>query len=316
MEYALVTGGAGFIGSHLVEALVREGFRVRVLDDLSTGSLSNLSAVQNQIDFTKGTVLEAGLCTRLCRGAKHVIHLAAIASVPYSIENPLTTQSVNITGTLNVLAAARDAEVKRVVFASSSSIYGTKAPCPQTIDLMPDPASPYAVTKVTGEYYMRVYHSCFDLDTVNLRFFNVYGPRQLPEGPYASVIPKFATTMLNGGRPVIEGDGEQTRDFIHVTDCVKAILCATTAPGIGGMTFNVASGTEVSVNELFKRISGTLAYRHKAERVNPRPGDVRRSVANIESSTELLDFQPAFNLEAGIANTLRWYSDHYMASRR
>jgi nucleoside-diphosphate-sugar epimerase len=314
MQIVLVTGGAGFIGSHLVEALVRDGYKVRVLDDLSTGSLNNLSSVRNQIEFTKGTVLEAGLCTRLSRDASYVIHLAAIASVPYSIENPLTTQTVNVTGTLNILAAARDAEIQRVVFASSSSVYGPTAPCPQTTGLTPDPASPYAVTKVTGEYYMRVYFSCFGLETVNLRFFNVYGPRQLPEGPYASVIPKFATTMLNGGKPVIEGDGEQTRDFIHVSDCVQAISRAMTAPGVSGQTFNVASGTEISVNELFQRISGAMAYRGAPEMAEARPGDVRQSLADIGPSVASLGFDPHYTLDQGIAETLRWYSDHYMAS--
>jgi nucleoside-diphosphate-sugar epimerase len=315
MQIVLVTGGAGFIGSHLVEALVRDGYKVRVLDDLSTGSLNNLSSVRNQIEFTKGTVLESGLCTRLCRDTSHVVHLAAIASVPFSIENPLTTQTVNVTGTLNILAAARDADIKRVVFASSSSVYGPDAPCPQTTGLTPDPVSPYAVTKVTGEYYMKVYSSCFGLDTVNLRFFNVYGPRQMPEGPYASVIPKFATTMLNGGRPVIEGDGEQTRDFIHVSDCVQAIMRAMTADGVSGQTFNVASGTEISVNELFQRIGGTLAYRGGPEMAEARPGDVRQSLADISATQAKLGFEPRFSLDQGIADTLRWYSDHYMAGR-
>ena len=315
MSTVLITGGAGFIGSHLVERLVRDGNSVRVLDDLSTGSLANLSSVRNQIQFTKGTVLESNLLSRLCREVDYVVHLAAIASVPYSIENPLTTQSVNVTGTLNMLAAARDADVKRVVFASSSSIYGANAPCPQVTGLVPDPASPYAVTKVAGEYYMRVFHTCFELETVNLRFYNVYGPRQLPEGPYASVIPKFATTMLNGGLPVIEGDGGQTRDFIYVQDCVQCIVKALLSEGVSGQTFNVASGTDISVNGLYKLISGLLAYKGQPQRTDARPGDVRHSVAEICGTVEKLGYEPRYTLEQGIGETLRWYSDHHAGRR-
>jgi nucleoside-diphosphate-sugar epimerase len=315
MTWVAVTGGAGFIGSHLVTSLIERGFQVRVLDNLSTGSLDNLSHVREAVDFVNGSIEDEALCRKVFDGVRYLWHLAALGSVPRSLRDPLSANRTNVDGTLAVLWAARQMGVERVVFASSSSVYGTNGNGKQDISDLPRPASPYAVTKVTGEQYMRVFYECYGLETVSLRYFNVYGQRQDPDNPYAAVIPSFIRSLLAGQPAHIEGDGEQGRDFIFVDDCVQACFKAMMASSAAGKVYNVARGDLTTINELYDTICKLLDVRIKPVHIEPRPGDVRRSRADISATIADLYFEPEVSLEDGLDKTIPWYREYFSARR-
>jgi len=309
MYRILVTGGAGFIGSNLCEGLLAKGCRVRVLDNLSTGKIENLEGVIGSIEFFRGDVRDIRAVEMAVKGVDYIIHLAALGSVARSIEDPFTTNDVNVNGTLNVLLAAKDTFVRRVVFASSSSVYGDTPVLPKKEDMPPCPRSPYAVSKLAGEAYCQVFNGVYGLETVALRYFNVYGRRQRPDSMYAAVIPRFMAALLNGGRPVIYGDGEQRRDFTFVDDCNQANMKACFAPGVQGRRFNVARGSMISVNELFRKLARLSGSGIEPEYAFARKGDVRDSLADISAAREALSYEPAFDMDAGLARTFDWYSD-------
>jgi len=301
---ALVTGGAGFIGSHLSDQLLAEGWSVRVLDDFSSGRPENLSSVRDQVELLRGSVCDEDLLRRAVAGVEVVFHQAAVPSVPRSLAEPLRTNEVNVTGTLRLLEAARRGGVRRVVYAASSSAYGNTAELPKVETMPPSPLSPYALQKYAGEVYCRLYHSLYGLETVALRYFNVFGPRQDPASEYAAVVPRFIVACLSGSRPVVYGDGEQTRDFTFVADAVQANLRAADAPGAPGAVLNVAGGRRTSLNALLglvREITGSdVAARHEPS----RPGDVRDSLADLGRAHALLGFEPAVSLREGLVRTV------------
>jgi UDP-glucose 4-epimerase len=300
----LVTGGAGFVGSHLVERLLEAGGAVRVLDDFSTGKRENLRAVRDRIEEIEGDVRVAATVHQAMHGVDVVFHQAAIASVPRSLEDPETTLAVNLTGTLRVLQAAREAGVRRVVFASSASVYGDAAVSPITEDVMPRPLSPYAISKLAGEQLCGVFTRVFALETVALRYFNVFGPRQDPSSPYSGVIARFQHLLAIGSTPVIYGDGEQSRDFVYVSDVVEANLRAATAPAAAGAVVNVASGCAVSVNTLLATMA-RLADRSVRPAYQPgRPGDVRRSRADLSLARAELGYEPGVAIADGLRRVM------------
>jgi UDP-glucose 4-epimerase len=300
----IVTGGAGFIGSHLAEELVKRGYRVTVLDDLSTGKRANIQPLltQGDIQFIEGSVTDLPLLTRLFHDVSYVFHLAAIPSVPRSMENPLASHGVNATGTLNVLLAAKHNKVRKVVYASSSAVYGDTPTLPKKEEMSPNPQSPYAVSKLAGEYYCQVFSRVFDFATVCLRYFNVYGPRQDPSSQYAAVVPRFMDRLFGGEPPIIFGDGEQTRDFTFVKDAVEAnILAAESDPG---GVFNIGTGRRVSVNELAMLISRLTGKGIKPIHQEPRPGDIKHSLADISKARQF-GYNPKYSLEEGLRETIR-----------
>ncbi len=306
---ALVTGGAGFIGSHLVEGLLRRGWRVRVLDDFSSGFEENLASVRKRIELVNGDVRDVSVLARSVAGADVVFHQAAIASVPRSVEEPFETHDVNLNGTLRLLEGARDAGVRRVVFAASAAIYGEGGELPKHEEMPPAPTSPYALQKYAGECYCAFFSRFHGLETVSLRYFNVYGPRQSPSSAYASVIPLFVHSCLTHEMARIDGDGEQTRDFVFVGDVVHANLLAADAAGASGTTMNVASGHRTSVNELLATIQEITGVHVAPKHSEGRPGDVRHSRADIGRAQELLGFEPETTLQEGLRDTVERSQD-------
>jgi UDP-glucose 4-epimerase len=309
MAVCLVTGGAGFIGSHLTEALVRRGHEVRVLDDLSTGSLDNLGAVRDGIDFIEGDVTDPECVRQWCRGVDWVFHQAALASVPRSVADPLATHRVCATGTLHVLVAARDAGVRRVVYAASSSAYGNSVRLPKEETDPTAPLSPYATAKLAGEHYCAAFSEVYGLETVRLRYFNVFGPRQSPDSPYAAVVPLFIRALTEGRRPRIHGDGEQSRDFTFVADVVQANLLAAEAPGVSGRVFNVACGRRTSLLELVRTLNRLLGTDVAPEHGPARPGDVRHSQADVRRACEALGYRPTTDVTEGLRRCLEWWEE-------
>ena len=309
MRY-LVTGGAGFIGSHLVEHLVGDGHHVVVLDDFSTGRRENLEGIRAPFELIEGTVTDTATCARACRGVDFVLHQAALASVPRSLRDPVATHQANATGTLNVLLAARDAGVKRVVYAASSSAYGNTAELPKHESMVPRPLSPYAVSKLAGEQYCRALAASFGIETVALRYFNIFGPRQDPNSQYAAVVPKFITAAQKSEGPVIYGDGEQTRDFTFVANAVRANMLACIAPATSccGEVFNVGCGTRISVNVLWQRIAALLECTAQPHYVPSRAGDVRDSLASLQQSERCLGYSPVATIDDGLRQTVEWYT--------
>jgi len=301
---ALVTGGAGFVGSHLVDRLVRDGWRVRVLDDFSSGRDENLETSHAAIELVRGDLRDAAALERAVAGAEVVFHQAAVPSVPRSVAEPLRTHEVNATGTLLVLEAARRAGVRRVVYAASSSAYGDTPELPKVETMPPRPRSPYALQKWTGEAYCRLYTELFGLETVSLRYFNVFGPRQDPKSEYAAVVPRFATACLRGDAPVVYGDGEQTRDFTFVEDAVQANALAADAPGAAGAMVNVAGGRRVSLNELLGLLRELTGASALARYEPARAGDVRDSLADLSRARALLGYEPAVGLREGLLRTV------------
>ena len=303
----VVTGGAGFIGSNLVELLLEEGHAVLILDDLSTGKHANVSNFLGRRDcrFVKGSITDLRLLKEVFQDVECVFHQAAIPSVQRSVENPRATHEANVNGTLNVLLAARDCGVEKVIYASSSSVYGDTPTLPKHEEMLPTPKSPYAVSKLTGEYYCRVFAEVYGLQTVSLRYFNVYGPRQDPYSEYAAVIPRFITRILAHLPPVIYGDGTQTRDFTFVKDVARANLLAAERDAEG--VFNIACGVRISVNELASRIMELIGVELEMRYDEPRPGDIKDSLADITRAREALGFQPEFALTDGLEETIRWF---------
>jgi nucleoside-diphosphate-sugar epimerase len=306
---ALVTGGAGFIGSHLVEALVSGGCRVTVLDNLSSGNESNLKAWAGQLHFINGDIRDRRAVETAVAGCEAVFHLAAVVSVPKTTEDPIGSAEVNEAGSLNVLEAARRAAVRRFVFASSSAVYGDDPNLPKREDMPPKPLTPYAVQKLAVEYYLRVYQSLYGLETVGLRFFNVFGPRQDPSSPYSGVISIFMTRALNGEPPVIYGDGCQSRDFVFVGDVVQALVSAARSPSAPGKVFNVGTGQSVTINGLWETVATLSGTASQPVHGPPRPGDVPHSVSAIDTARADLGFAPGVSFEKGLAMTMDWYRE-------
>src|SRR5262245_7264785 len=303
----LVTGGAGFIGSHICERLLRDGHAVRVLDDFSNGKEANLEGMLNEIELFRGSVCDRDIVGRAVKGAYVVFHQAALGSVPRSVADPLATHESNITGTLNVLLAARDLGTRRVVFASSSSVYGETPVLPKHEDMKPEPLSPYALSKLSAEQYCGVFHRVYGFETVALRYFNIFGPRQDPESQYAAVIPKFITAILEGRPPVIFGDGLQSRDFTYIDNVVEANLLAGEAEAAAGRFFNVACGGRYSLLDLLAKIKNILASDIEPIHEAPRPGDVRDSQASIEAAKSVLGYKVLVDFDEGLRRTVEWY---------
>ncbi len=307
MQY-LVTGGAGFIGSNTVDELVRRGHGVTVLDDLSAGKEANLEKVRQQITFIRGSVTDREAVEKACHGADYVLHLAARTSVPRSVKQPLETNQINVDGTLNVLVAARDAGVRRAVFASSSSIYGDTPTLPKHEGMPPAPISPYGVSKLVGELYGRVFYRTYGLDFVALRYFNVFGPRQDPGSPYSGVLSLFIAAMRNGGEPNVFGDGEQSRDFTFVQNVVAANIQACETPGIGGRAFNLGTGGRYTLNYTLRLLEGFAGRQAKAKHGPPREGDIRDSQADISLAAQSFGYKPQIVFEDGLRRTWDWYT--------
>ena len=306
----LVTGGAGFIGSHLVQALLENGHDVRVLDNFATGRRTNLLGIDGDFDLVEGDIQSYERVHNAALGCEIVLHQAAMPSVPRSIQDPLTSNASNVIGTLNVLLAARDNGVRRVVFASSSSVYGASAALPKEESQMPLPISPYAVAKLAGEGYCRSFHAVYDLETVALRYFNVFGPRQDPLSQYAAVIPNFLTAALDGERPTVFGDGTQTRDFTYISNVVDANLLAIQAANVAGQSINVACGARISLNDVLDTLSELTEKQLEPVYLPPRTGDVPHSMANIELARAVLGFEPKVTFREGLARTI----DHFERS--
>ncbi len=302
----LVTGGAGFIGSHVVTELLRRGHGVRVLDNFSTGRRENLEPVLGDVELVEGDMRSYERAHNAVKGVDLVVHLAALPSVPRSVQDPLTTNEANITGTLNVLLAARDNDVRRVVLASSSSVYGANAAMPKREDLVPQPISPYAVSKLAAEQYARAFATVYGLETVSLRYFNVFGPRQDPTSQYSGVVPRFMRLAIEGGRPLVFGDGEQSRDFTYVANVVDATLSAATTAGAAGAICNVGCGDPKTVLELIAAVSRVSGRDLTPEFGPPRPGDVKHSFADITLAGALLGYKPQVDFEQGIEHTFVW----------
>jgi nucleoside-diphosphate-sugar epimerase len=306
MAHYLVTGGAGFIGSHLCEELTRRGERVRVADSLVTGKRSNLDHLPS-IEFVQGDLADPEFAKQAVQGIDYVLHQAALPSVPRSVKDPITSNRANVDATLNVLVAARDAGVKRLVFAGSSSAYGNTATLPKHEEMPTSPLSPYALQKVVGEQYLQMFTTLYELETVTIRYFNVFGPRQDPGSPYSGVISLFATALLENRAPTIYGDGEQTRDFTYVANVVDGVLRACTSPGAVGRVINVATGSRVSLNQLFEAMKRLIGADVTPQYGPSRAGDVQDSQADITRAREILGYQPIVSFEEGLKRTVDWY---------
>jgi len=310
MRY-LVTGGAGFIGSNTVDELVRRGHGVVVLDDLSSGKEDNLAEVRSKITFMKGSITDIEAVQKAMVQADYVIHLAARTSVPRSVKDPVDTNRINVDGTLNVLVAARDNKVKRVVFAASSSAYGDTPKLPKSEDMQPAPISPYGVSKYVGELYDQTFGRCYGLENVCLRYFNIFGPRQDPDSPYSGVLSRFSAAFLDSTPPVVFGDGEQTRDFTYVDNAVLANTLACEAPSASGRTFNVGTGHAVSLNQVLQMLQKASGKTLETKYEPSREGDIRDSLADIRLAKEFLGYEPAVLFEEGLERTYAWYQAHH-----
>jgi len=308
MAHYLVTGGAGFIGSHLVEALAARGDRVRVVDSLITGKRRNLDSVPGA-EFIEGDLADVEVARRAVAGVDFVLHQAAIPSVPRSVQDPIASNRANIDASVNVLVAARDAGVKRLVYAGSSSAYGNTPTLPKQEDMPTAPLSPYALQKLVAEQYAAMFTRLYGLETVTIRYFNVFGPRQDPSSPYSGVISLFISALAEGRRPTIYGDGEQTRDFTYVANVVDGVLRACAAPGASGTVINVATGGRISLNALFRTLRDILGVRVEPIYAEPRAGDVRDSQADITRARTLLGYEPTVSLEEGLRKTVEWYRE-------
>jgi nucleoside-diphosphate-sugar epimerase len=310
MTRCLVTGGAGFIGSHLAHALLEKGWEVRILDNLSTGKIENMDGFRDRVEFIEGTITDYDTARRCCEGMDVVFHEAALASVPRSVDDPLTSNFHNVEGTLTMLIAARDAGVKRFVYAASSSAYGDSPELPKREDMRYDPMSPYAVNKYVGELYLSVFDRLYGLSCVGVRYFNVFGERQDPQSQYAAVIPLFITQMLKGDAPTINGDGTISRDFTYIQNVVHANICAAEADAPGGRTVNVACGDRFSLNDLFYAIQEHAGTNLEPAYGPERAGDVPHSQADISLAKEVLGYEPVVTFEKGLEKTVAWYKDN------
>ena len=309
MSLYLITGVAGFIGSSLARAVLSRGDQVRGVDNFATGNRENIAEILDRIDFRAADIGDLDAMHKACAGVDFVLHQAAIPSVPKSVLDPLGSNRANVDGTVNVLVAARDAKVKRVVYAASSSAYGDTPTLPKHEDMKPDPISPYAVAKLASEQYMISFFRCYGLETVSLRYFNIFGPHQDPSSPYSGVLAKFITQMLRGEQPTINGDGEQSRDFTYIDNAVDANLLACTAPAqkAAGEMFNVATGRRVTLNETFKLLQGLTSYKGQPKYGPERGGDVKHSLADISKAEVSLGYKPNVDFEEGLRRTVEWY---------
>jgi nucleoside-diphosphate-sugar epimerase len=316
MAKYLVTGAAGFIGSSLVRALLDRREQVRGVDNFATGKRENLAGILERMDFREADILDLGAMHKACEGVDFVLHQAAIPSVPKSVLDPLGSNRTNVDGTANVLVAARDAKVKRVVYAASSSAYGDTPTLPKYEAMKPDPISPYAVAKLASEYYLVSFYRCYGLETVSLRYFNIFGPRQDPSSPYSGVLAKFTTLMLRGEQPVIFGDGEQSRDFSYIDNAVSANLLACSAPAseCAGRVFNVATGRRVTLNETVDVLKKLTGYTGTVKYGPERGGDIKHSLADITLAQKHLGYKPLVNFEEGLSRTVDWYRSETQAA--
>src|SRR5713101_4251526 len=317
MAKYLVTGAAGFIGSSLVRTLLERGEQVRGMDNFDTGRRENLTEVLNRMDFREADILDLDAMHKACEGVDYVLHQAAIPSVPKSVLDPLGSNRANVDGTVNVLVAARDAKVKRVVYAASSSAYGDTPTLPKQEDMTPNPISPYAVAKLASEHYMISFYRCYGLETVCLRYFNIFGPRQDPTSPYSGVLAKFITQMLKGEQPTILGDGKQSRDFTYVDNAVEANLlaCKAAANEVAGRVFNVATGRRVDLNETFQILKKLTGYPENVSYGPERAGDVKHSLADLSRAKKHLGYTPKVDFEEGLRRTIDWYRNQERAAR-
>ncbi|MGA1987222.1 MAG: SDR family oxidoreductase [Candidatus Sulfotelmatobacter sp.] len=309
MALYLITGISGFIGSSLARALLARSEQVRGVDNYSTGKRENIADILDRIDFREADILDLDAMHKACAGVDFVLHQAAIPSVPKSVLDPLASNRANLDGTVNLLVAARDAKVKRLVFAASSSAYGETPTLPKLESMNPDPISPYAVAKLASEHYLISFYRCYQLETVALRYFNIFGPRQDPSSPYSGVLAKFITLMLRGEQPAVYGDGEQSRDFTYIDNAVEANLLACTAPATqaAGQIFNVATGRRVTLNETFKLLQTLTAYSGQPRYEPERGGDIKHSLADISKAEAALGYRPKINFEEGLRLTVEWY---------
>jgi UDP-N-acetylglucosamine/UDP-N-acetyl-alpha-D-glucosaminouronate 4-epimerase len=310
MRY-VVTGGAGFIGSNIVDELLRRGQQVIVVDDLSGGKEANLAGVREKIDVRIGTITDLAVMQSACKGADYVIHLAALASVPRSVKDPIASNHVNIDGTLNVLVAARDAKVRRVVFAASSSAYGESASLPKIETMRPEPISPYGVTKYVGELYAQVFGRVYGLENASMRYFNVFGPRQDPTSQYSGVLSRFMLALIEGRAPVIYGDGEQSRDFTYIENIVDETLRACETDGASGLVFNGGTGARITLNDVLKLLEKITGKKIQAKYEPARTGDILHSQADISLARKVLGYEPRVHFEEGLRRTWDWYSSAY-----
>lgn len=308
MASYLVTGGAGFIGSNIVEALIEKGERVRVVDNFSTGKRENIAPFMDKIEFMEADILDMKTMNDACKGIDYVLHQAALPSVPRSVTDPISSNRTNVDGTVNILWAAKEAGVKRVVYASSSSAYGNTPVLPKKEDMPADPLSPYAISKYAGELYTQIFYQIYGLSTVSLRYFNVFGPRQDPDSQYAAVIPKFIDSLMMDKPPVIFGDGEQSRDFTFVKNVVQANILAAQAEEASGHVFNIACGERITLNQLVKKLKGILNSPLDPKYTDPRPGDVKHSLADISRAESILNYKPIYNTEDGLLETAKWFT--------
>jgi nucleoside-diphosphate-sugar epimerase len=305
----LITGIGGFIGSSIARALLARGHEVRGADNFSTGRRENISEILDRIEFREADILDLNAMRRACTGVDFVFHEAAIPSVPKSVQDPLSSNKANIDGTVNVLVAARDAKVKRVVYAASSSAYGDTPTLPKHEEMRPDPISPYAVAKLASEHYMTCFYHCYRMETASLRYFNIFGPRQDPSSPYSGVLAKFITSMLRGDQPTIFGDGEQSRDFTYIDNAVAANLLACEAPAdrVAGQVINVATGRRVTLNETFQLLRKLTGYSGQPNYGAAREGDIKHSLADISRAESVLGYKPTVDFEEGLRRTVEWY---------
>ena len=309
MALYLVTGIGGFIGSSLAHALLHRGEQVRGVDNFSTGKRENLGDIEGRIDFREADIVDLDAMHKACAGVDYVLHEAALPSVPKSVRDPLASNRANVDGTLSLLVAARDAKVKRVIYAASSSAYGDTPTLPKHEAMKPDPISPYAVAKLAGENYMTSFYRCYGLETVSLRYFNVFGPRQDPSSPYSGVMAKFITAMLRGEQPTIYGDGEQSRDFTYIDNAVEANLLACKAPAaqVAGQVINAASGQRITLNETYQALQRLTGHSGPPCYAAEREGDIKQSLADISKAEAALGYKPMVSFEEGLRRTVEWY---------
>jgi nucleoside-diphosphate-sugar epimerase len=318
MAVYLVTGAAGFIGSWLTQALVERGDTVRALDNFATGKRENLAPWLDRVELLAIDLRDEPAVARACEGVDIIFHEGALPSVPLSVKDPRTSHTANIDGTFNLLEGARAAGVKRVIYAASSSAYGNKNPLPQRESMLPGPLSPYAVQKLAGELYLHSYYEVFGLETVALRYFNIFGPRQAPDSPYSGVMAKFATMMLAGEQPVIHGDGEQSRDFTYIENVVQANLKAAAAPAdkVAGRMFNCACGKPYTLNQTYQLMAEMIGYKNPPQYGPPREGDIKHSYADISAAREALGYEPEIDFQEGLRRTVAWYAEQAQNGKR